>query len=86
MLAFKKLSNGWTLWAVSVPYSEIYKRQRAITVIIIGLMLLLSIIAIFISTNLSRSITHPLTSFIEIFKRGAGGDLSVGDSHRFANA
>jgi len=76
MLAFKKLSNGWTL-CMSVPYSEIYKRQRAITVIIIGLMLLLSIIAIFISTNLSRSITHPLTSFIEIFKRGAGGDLSV---------
>ena len=76
MLAFKKLSNGWTL-CMSVPYSEIYKRQRTITVIIIGLMLLLTVIAIFISKNLSRSITHPLTSFIEIFKRGAEGDLSV---------
>lgn len=76
MLAFKKLSNGWTL-CMSVPNDEIYRRQRTITFIIIGLMGLLSGLAIFVSNNLSHSIANPLTSFIEIFKRGAEGDLTV---------
>ncbi|SDB92838.1 sensor histidine kinase [Williamwhitmania taraxaci] len=76
MLAFKRLSNNWTL-CMSVPYSEIHKQQRTITIIIMGLMLLLSVLAILISTNLSRNITNPLTGFIAIFKKGAEGDLSV---------
>ncbi len=76
MLAFKKLSNDWTL-CMSVPNDEIFRRQRTITLIIIGLMILLSGLAIFVSNNISHSITNPLTSFIEIFKRGAEGDLSV---------
>ncbi len=76
MLAYKKLSNDWTL-CMSVPNSEVFKHQRTITLIIIGLTILLSGLAVFVSKNLSRSIANPLTSFIAIFKRGAEGDLSV---------
>jgi len=76
VMAFKKLSNGWTLIA-SIPVKEIYLPVYKITVSLLIILLIVILISIVIATLFSKSITSPIQKLVMLFMAAEAGDLSV---------
>ena len=73
---FTRMDNGWLVGAApprEEMYSGFYSTRNATLLIILFTLLVTWFIAYFFG----RSLTSPLNRLVQLFRKGAGGDLSV---------